>query len=79
MYLRMPVMDGYQATRALRQTKWGKDLPIIAVTAHSGDEDREKALSVGCSDFIPKPIPDYSPVEKKIRNILGPQSGPIPS
>ena len=79
MYLRMPFMDGYQATRALRQTKWGKDLPIIAVTAHAGDEDREKALSVGCSDFIPKPILDYSLVEKKIRNILGPQSGPIPS
>jgi CheY-like chemotaxis protein len=79
MDLRMPVMDGYEATRALHETDWGKNLPVIAVTAYTSKEHRDKALSAGCCDFIPKPILDYSLVEKKIRNILGPQSGPIPS
>jgi CheY-like chemotaxis protein len=70
MDLRMPVMDGYEATLALRQTEWGKDLPIIAVTAASSEEYREKALRVGCSDFIPKPIIDYTMVDRKIQAIL---------
>jgi CheY-like chemotaxis protein len=70
MDLRMPVMDGYEATQALRQTEWGKDLPIIAVTAGSTEEHRDKALRVGCSDFIVKPIIDYSIVSKKIRELF---------
>jgi len=71
MDLRMPVMDGYEATQALRQTQWGKDLPIIAVTAAASEEQREKAFRVGCSDFVPKPIIDYSLVGKKIQAMLG--------
>ena len=70
MDLRMPVMDGYEATRALRQTEWGKNLPIIAVTAGSTEEHREKALRVGCNDFIAKPIIDYSLIRKKIQEIF---------
>lgn len=70
MDLRMPVMDGYEATRALRQTEWGKNLPIIAVTAGSTEEQRDKALRVGCSDFIAKPIIDYSIIGKKIQEIF---------
>jgi CheY-like chemotaxis protein len=79
MDLRMPVMDGYEATRALRRTDWGKNLPIIAITAYSTKEHRDKAFNAGCSDFIPKPIIDYSLVEKKIRNLLQPPSGRMPS
>ncbi|MGH7769282.1 MAG: response regulator [Candidatus Binatia bacterium] len=71
MDLRMPVMDGYEATLLLRQTEWGKDLPIIAVTAASNEEYREKALRAGCSDFIAKPIVDYSVIGRKIREIFG--------
>jgi CheY-like chemotaxis protein len=70
MDLRMPVMDGYEATQALRQTEWGKDLPIIAVTAGASEEHREKAFKVGCSDFIPKPIIDYSVITKKIQQLF---------
>jgi CheY-like chemotaxis protein len=70
MDLIMPVMDGYEATRALRQTEWGKNLPIIAVTAGYCEEYREKALSTGCDDFIPKPIIDYSIVGEKIQEIF---------
>jgi CheY-like chemotaxis protein len=70
MDLRMPVMDGYEATQALRRTEWGKNMPIIAVTAGLTEEHREKALRVGCSDFISKPIIDYSIIGKKIREIF---------
>lgn len=70
MDLRMPVMDGYEATLLLRQTEWGKNLPIIAVTAASNEEYREKALRVGCSDFIAKPIVDYSVIGRKIQEIF---------
>jgi CheY-like chemotaxis protein len=70
MDLRMPVMDGYEATRALRQTEWGKNLPIIAITAGSVEEHREKALRVGCSAFVAKPIIDYSVIGDKIRELF---------
>jgi CheY-like chemotaxis protein len=78
MDLRMPVMDGYEATRMIRQTEWGKNVPIIAVTAGSDEEHREKALRVGCSDFIPKPVIDYVLVGKKIRDVLAAVAGRDP-
>lgn len=49
----MPVMDGYQATAAIRANS---QIPIIAMTADTKDEDREKALAAGMTDFISKPV-----------------------
>ncbi len=71
MDLKMPVMDGWEATQALRQTEWGKDLPVIAVTAHAMEEERKRAMSAGCNGFIAKPILDYSIIQRKIRKFLG--------
>jgi hypothetical protein len=54
MDLKMPVMDGFEATRAIR--KEFSDLPIIALTAYSLQKDKRKALDAGCNDIITKPI-----------------------
>ena len=58
MDIQMPVMDGYQAARAIRQMSDQEKakIPIVAVTANAFEEDREKAMSIGMNDHISKPI-----------------------
>lgn len=56
MDLQMPVMDGHQATRAIRQQARFKDLPIIALTAHAAIEVVSRRLEDGMNDHLSKPI-----------------------
>ena len=52
---RMPVMDGIEATRRIRQLPGGKDVKIVAVTASAFKEQRRKLLDAGMDDFVRKP------------------------
>ncbi|MFN6037324.1 MAG: response regulator [Bacteroidota bacterium] len=56
MDVMMPVMDGYEATREIRNLPKGKNIPIITLTAKSQPDEREKCLKNGSSDFITKPL-----------------------
>jgi CheY-like chemotaxis protein len=56
MDLRMPVMNGYEATQRIRATAKGKETIIITLSASSFEEERPMALSKGCDDFLRKPF-----------------------
>src|SRR5262249_26956402 len=55
MDMRMPVMDGIEATRRIKATPQGKEVVIIALTASAYDEERTDILAAGCDDFVRKP------------------------
>ena len=56
MDLVMPVMDGFEATRKIRQVSGCKDMKIIALSASVFEESRQKSREAGCTDFLPKPV-----------------------
>ena len=68
MDIRMPEMDGLEATREIR--KFNPSIPIIAVTANAFAEDRTKALEAGCNNFVSKPVNKQELMEK-IHDVMG--------
>ena len=54
MDIKMPYMDGLEATRLIRG--YSKDIPIIALTAFAFESDRERAIEAGCNDYLTKPV-----------------------
>ncbi|MFB2834853.1 PAS domain S-box protein [Floridanema evergladense] len=70
MDMRMPVMNGYEATRIIKNHLQGQATVIIALTASAFEEDRKVILSTGCDDFVRKPFQEQELLEK-ISNHLG--------
>ncbi len=71
MDISIPKIDGWEATRRLKSEPATRDIPIIALTAHALDEDREKAMSVGCDGYLAKPVEPRRVVEE-VQRYLGP-------
>ena len=69
MDLNLPVLDGWVATRRIKDTPATRAIPVIALTAHAMSGDRQKALSAGCDDYDTKPI-ELERLLKKIGALL---------
>lgn len=69
MDMRMPVMDGYSAVAELRKSDSTRNIPIIALTGEAMDDQRTRALDVGCNDFHPKPV-DFDRLLRQISALL---------
>ena len=69
MDLSLPVMDGWETTRRLKNTPQTRHIPVIALTSHAMVGEREKALAAGCDDFDTKPV-KFDRLVGKIRALL---------
>lgn len=70
MDMSLPVMDGWTATRTLKEDDATAGIPVIALTAHAMAGDQEKALAAGCDDFDTKPV-ELKRLLGKIEALLG--------
>ncbi|MDX1693865.1 MAG: response regulator [Ketobacteraceae bacterium] len=69
MDMSLPVMDGWEATRRIKADPAISSIPVIALTAHAMQGDRDKALAAGCDDYDSKPV-EFSRLLQKIESFL---------
>ncbi len=70
MDLSLPIIDGWEATRRIRAEPATSGIPVIALTAHAMQGDREKALEAGCDDYDTKPV-ELPRLLEKMESLLG--------
>lgn len=69
MDMSLPVIDGWEATRRLRQQPETRAIPVLALTAHAMAGERDRALAAGCNDYDTKPV-DFERLLGKIESLL---------
>ena len=78
MDISLPEIDGWEATKILRQDPLTRDIPIIALTAHALADDRERANAMGFASYLAKPIEPRA-VVAEVRRWLGDGAGAPPA
>jgi CheY-like chemotaxis protein len=78
MDISIPEIDGWEATKILREDPATRDIPIIALTAHALADDRERASAVGFSSYLAKPIEPRA-VVAEVRRWIGGGAGAPPA
>jgi two-component system cell cycle response regulator DivK len=73
----LPGMDGWNATRQLKADPASHQIPVIALTAHAMEGDRQRAVEAGCDDYETKPI-DFQRLFEKIDRLLADRQSPPP-
>ena len=69
MDMSLPVIDGWEATRRLKQCAETKAIPVLALTAHAMAGERDRALEAGCNDYDTKPV-DFTRLLGKIETLI---------
>jgi two-component system cell cycle response regulator DivK len=75
MDISIPGIDGWEATRVLREDPATRALPIVALTAHALSDDRERAAKAGFTSYLTKPI-EPNAVVAEVRRLIGPAGMP---
>jgi CheY-like chemotaxis protein len=70
MDMSLPVMDGWSATNAIRANHETADIPVIALSAHAMNADKQKAVQAGCNAYLTKPV-DEQLLFNTIENLIG--------
>lgn len=71
MDMEMPLMDGYTAARTLRSLMGKKNVPIIAMTAHEGEDQVQRCLRAGCTGYLSKPVTRQSVMKVLMEHLEG--------
>ncbi|PSN78125.1 response regulator, partial [filamentous cyanobacterium CCP4] len=77
MDIDLPVIDGYEATRQIKANPHTQHIPIIALTAHAMQSDRDRAFEAGCDEYDTKPV-DLPQLLEKIERLLARAQPPQP-
>jgi two-component system cell cycle response regulator DivK len=72
MDLSLPIVDGWEATRRLKVDSRTAHIPVVALTAHDGSGELQRATRAGCDWFVPKPCQPHDLIEEVRRVLEGP-------